>query len=173
MKSFRDAKKMADGPALGARCEPFEAVLYPNPPLSATAFAVLAGAILVVSTSLAALFFILGAWPVCGFFGLDVVLLLTALALARREGRRYEVVRLDSSGLHVRRVDPDGRVRNWRLEPYWARVELDGTASGPGGIVLVSRDTRLVIGTFLTLPERHEFVQALGTALHRFRTVPV
>ncbi len=163
---------MTDGPASESKQEPFEAVLYPNPPLSGAGFAALAGAILFASGGVAALFLMLGAWPVCGFFGLDVALLLGALALARREGRRYEVVRLDTSGLHVRRVDPRGRVRAWRLEPYWTRITLDRTRDQREGILLSSRGIRLIIGTFLTAQERREFARALGAALHRFRALP-
>ena len=56
-------------------------------------------------------FSLIGAWPVMGFFGLDIALLVGAFYLNTRAGRAYEVIDLTAQQLSVRRVDPWGHER--------------------------------------------------------------
>ena len=147
----------------------FEAVLYPNQPVSRAGFmAVMIG----LSSIVAALgvgFMLLGAWPVSGFLGLDVVLIYWAFRSCRRAGRRRELIRLDDAGLHVRRIDPDGAATDWRFEPHWVRVHMDDPPRRDSLLTLVSHGRRLVIGLFLTPQERLELAHALQGALRRYR----
>lgn len=145
--------------------KPFEAILYPNPPLGRYGFFILMLAVAVVSAALGAAFLVAGAWPVTGYFGLDWLLLYLAFRYNQRASRRLEIIRLDQSGLHVRRVDPGGRTEDWRFEPYWVRVGLDGRNIGPGGVTLSSHGQSLRLGQFLTSPERRELAHALRQAL--------
>ncbi len=152
----------------------FEAVLYPNPPLGHRGFLVLAAAVLAVSAVMAVVFAGMGAWPVSGFFGLDAVALLVAFQISRRAARRHELVRVDPrDGLLVRRVEPSGRCREWRFEPYWVRVELDRSRPGGPHLVLASHGRRLAIGQFLTPEERAEFAAVLEGVLARYRSAPL
>jgi uncharacterized membrane protein len=109
----------------------FDAVLYPNRSLGSFGFALLMSAIVVVSAAVGAGFFVIGAWPVTGFFGLDVLLVYLAFRWNYRQGRRAELIRLDHEGLTVRRVEPSGRHREWRFEPYWVRVSMDDPPRQP------------------------------------------
>ncbi len=65
---------------------PFHAVLRPNRSLGRTGFALvmalLAGASVLVGT----MFLLMDAWPVFGFFGLDVVLVYLAFRMSYRSG---------------------------------------------------------------------------------------
>ncbi len=150
----------------------FEAVLYPNPPLSRTGFLLFMSAFAAASVCAAIPFLLMGAWPVSGFFGLDLLLVYIAFRVARRAARRRELVRLDAQGLHVCRIDPDGRTRCWRFEPYWVRVEMDEPPL-PGSLVtLASHGRRLRIGAFLTPEERLDLARALREALNRYRRLP-
>lgn len=63
----------------------FEAVLYPNQPLGRAGFIVLMLAVSSVSVALGLAFVLAGAWPVAGFFGLDVLLLYLAFRAAQRQ----------------------------------------------------------------------------------------
>jgi uncharacterized membrane protein len=148
----------------------FDAVLYPNRSLGSAGFHLLMAAIVLVSGAIGAGFVLAGAWPVTGFLGLDVLLLYLAFRWNYRQARRAEFIRLDQDGLSVRRIGPDGQAREWRLEPYWARVAIDDPPRPDSPLVLSSRGDRLAIGAFLTLPERLELAEALRAALHSHRT---
>ena len=147
----------------------FEAVLYPNRPLGRGGFIAVMAGVSTVSAAMSAGFFLIGAWPVTGFLGLDVLLLYLAFRAVRRAGRRREHIRLDASGLHVRRVGPDGAVVDWRFEPYWVRVHMDDPPRRDSLLTLASHGRRLVIGLFLTPEERLDLARALESALRRFR----
>ncbi len=51
-------------------------------------------------------FLLLGAWPVFGFLGLDVLLVYVAFRANFRAARAYEEVTVTSSELTVRKVNP-------------------------------------------------------------------
>ena len=70
-------------------------------------------------------FLIAGAWPVFGFFGLDVLLVYWAFRLNYRSARAYEQVTVTPSELTVRKVSHHGRVREWTLNPVWVRLTRD------------------------------------------------
>jgi uncharacterized membrane protein len=144
-------------------------VLYPNRSLGPTGFAVLMAAIVLVSIAVGAGFMMVGAWPVTGFLGLDVLLLYLAFRWNYREARRVEFVRLDRDGLSVRRLEPDGRSQTWLFEPYWVRIALEQVGRHERRLVLRSHGRQVTIGAFLTQDERIELAHALDAALHEHR----
>jgi uncharacterized membrane protein len=148
-----------------------DVVLYPHRSLGTTGFAVLMAAIVVLSVAIGAGFMMVGAWPVTGFFGLDVVLVYLAFHWNYREARRAEFVRLDRDSLEVRRLEPNGRSQTWRFEPYWVRVLLEDVSRHDQRLVLRSHGRQVVIGAFLTQDERRELAHALETALQEHRAV--
>jgi uncharacterized membrane protein len=56
-----------------------------------------------------------GAWPILGFFGLDVALVYFAFRFNYRAGRLVETIRLTRSALLIRRIHPGGRIEEWSL----------------------------------------------------------
>jgi len=147
----------------------FDALLMPHRSLGRTGFALLMGAISLASFAAGFGFWWLGAWPICGFMGLDVALIYFAFRLSYRAGRLAETVQLTDSELLVRRTQPNGKVETWRFQPYWVRVSFTEPAAGDGQIRLVSHGREVVIGSFLAPPERAAFVKALREALGRHR----
>lgn len=147
----------------------FEAVLYPNRPLGRAGFVVLMVGVSGVSVAVGLAFALAGAWPVAGFLGLDVALLYLAFRAARRQGLQREFIRLDASGLHVRRVEPTGAARDWRFEPCWVRVDMDDPPRRDSFLVLAAHGLRLRVGAFLTPAERLDLARALRAALKEFR----
>ena len=113
------------------------------------------------------LFLILGAWPVLGFAGAELLLVLGLFAMHRaRAGRCVERIALDQEGLRIRRVDGVGQAHEAVLDPYWARVRL----AGEGGRLMVGhRGRQAEIGLFLNADEKRDLAQALAGALSRYR----
>ena len=143
----------------------FDAVIYPNPPLSSRGFVIVIGGFATLSAIFGTATYLVGAWPVIGFLGLDVFALWLAFSAVRRRARAFEAVRLDREHLTVRRVDHRGRSREWRLLPYFTRVELDQPVRGSSLVRLRDQATTVRIGAFLTLPERTDFADALRAAV--------
>lgn len=150
----------------------FNAVLHPHRSLSPTGFVVLMVAVSVVSFGAGIAFVLRGAWPVFGFFGLDVLLIYVAFRVNYRWGRMYETLLLTEDTLTVERVLPDGKTRRWRFQPYWLRISIDDPPRHDSGLILSSHGKSLVIGAFLTLEERLEVAAALAEALAKLRETP-
>ena len=146
----------------------FDAVLQPHRSLSPTGFWLLMAAVAGLSFAAGIAFLLMGAWPIFGFFGLDVALLYVAFRLNYRSGRLVETVRLTERELTVKRWHPGGAVQDWRFEPYWVRIE---TESEPA-LILASHGRQLAIARFLTAEERLDLARALADALRRWRGAP-
>lgn len=150
----------------------FDAVLRPHRSLSPAGFAVLMSAVATVGFGAGIAFLAMGAWPVFGFCGLEVVLIYVCFRLNYRSGRMFERVRLTDGALTVERHNPRGEPLGWSFQPYWLRVTMDDPPEHDSPLTLRSHGRSLVIGSFLTPEERLDFARALNRALARQRMAP-
>ena len=116
-----------------AQAEPdtFRAVLTPYRSLGPTGFLILMGALGGISFVAGLVFYLAGAWPVMGFFGLDVALVYLAFKLNYRSGRLYETLDLTRDRLTWTRVHPSGRREAVPLQPLLGPGQPQ--ANGPTG----------------------------------------
>jgi uncharacterized membrane protein len=156
------AEAPADAAGAGAL---FDAVLHPHRSLSPAGFVILMSCISAVSFTTGIVFLLAGAWPIFGFFGLDVLLLYIAFRLNYRSGRLYETLHLTRERLTVQRVFPSGETRRWVFQPYWVRVHMDDPPRPESRLTLSSHGRSLAIGSFLTPEERLDVARALSAAL--------
>jgi uncharacterized membrane protein len=165
-----DASHNAAAPAEPAL---FSAVITPHRSLSSTGFLIFMLCIGGVSFVSGVVFLMLGAWPVFGFLGLDVLLVYWAFRANFRAARAYEEVTVTATELTVRKVNQRGAVRVWTLNPLW--VQLDRIVHEEFGVerlFLVSRGRRLTIGQALSPDEKKDFASALSAALGEARRGP-
>src|SRR6516162_404121 len=85
--------------------EIFSALLTPHRSLNRTGFFVLMAFLSVVSFGAGVVFLMLGAWPVVGFFGLDVLAVYWAFKVNFRRARASEEILVTPSELRVRRIN--------------------------------------------------------------------
>jgi uncharacterized membrane protein len=141
----------------------FATLLRPHRSLSPLGFKWLIRVVIAVNLVIGLPIYLLGAWPVAGFAGLDVVLLWWLFHRNYFDARRSESLRLTDRELVVERIAPDGEREEHRLEAYWLRVELGER------LVLTSRGNRVVIGRFLAPAERRKVAAELKAALATMR----
>ena len=147
----------------------FERVLLPHRSLPPRGFHLLMLLLGLVSLAMGVGFLALGAWPVCGFFGLDVAALYLAFRLSYRSARQREVLRLASDDFTVERIGVYGERAMWRFQPFWLRIILEERADDSNRLLLASHGRSLVIGDFLGAPVRRELAHSLRSALARWR----
>ena len=147
----------------------FERVLLPHRSLPPYGFRVLMGLLTVLSIAVGIGFVSVGAWPISGFFGLDVALLYLAFWLSYRSARQCETLRLDDDQFTVERVGIYGERRLWRFQPFWLRVVLEERPDESNRLLLASHGRSLVIGDFLPPPLRRELAMTLREVLARWR----
>lgn len=151
----------------------FSALLTPHRSLSPTGFVMVMLALVSCSFTAGLVFWMMGAWPIVGFFGLDIVLVQLAFRLNYRAARASEQVELFHDRLTVRRTAPSGRWSEFSLNPYWARLEIDRHPEiGVTRLMLASHGKRFTIGGFLGPHERETFAQAFSAALAEARSGP-
>ena len=144
----------------------FSAIITPHRSLSGTGFLIVMVLFGAVSFVAGMFFLTLGAWPVMGFFGLDVVLLYWAFRINYRDAAAYEEVRVTPSELVMRKISRRGEVREWKLNPVWARLDRETHEEfGLQQLFLVSHGKRLSIASFLGPREKESFADALAAAL--------
>lgn len=145
---------------------PFRLVSSPPNSFSAAGFRVLAGLLIGAAGLGSVVFAAIGAWPVAGFLGAEVLLAAWLISRhARRSATAMEEVAIEGGRLVIRARDAGGRENLAELDAYWARLER----REDGRLVLVSRQRRVEVGRFLSEAERDAFAQALADALSRHR----
>jgi uncharacterized membrane protein len=147
----------------------FERVLRPYRSLPPRGFHVLMLILGLISFAVGVGFVSIGAWPICGFFGLDVGLLYLAFRLSYRRARQREILRLAGDAFTVERVGVRGDRRLWRFQPFWMRIVLEERPSRPNRLSIASHGKNLVIGDFLAPSMRCELAAHLREALARWR----
>ena len=144
----------------------FEAVSRPQQSLNRTGMRVVALLLAAAFALAGVLFLILGAWPVLGFAGGELLLVFGLFALHRSRARRcVEMVSLGRGALRIRRTDGTGRAADVTLDPYWARVSL----GADGRLMVGHRGQQQEIGLFLNADEKTDLAGALEAALGRYR----
>ena len=148
----------------------FEAVTTPPAPLSARGLRWLCALAAVAAAVPAVLFTLLGAWPVLGFLGVEVALVLGLVALHRRQSRaKVERIMLASGKLVIHRNDgPRGQERV-ELDAYWTRLTLEEPPAGGAVLLARVRGHSVEIGRFLAPAEKRDLADALDAALRSYR----
>lgn len=150
----------------------FSAVLTPNRSLGRLGFFLVMALVCAVSFGAGVAFLLKGAWPILGFFGLNVLLVYIAFRMSYRSGKLSETVELTASSLTVRRRMPGGRLEAWEFQPYWLQVQIDDPPRSDSPLTLSSHGKRLAIGQFLSPLERFEFATVLRRELAGLRVAP-
>lgn len=145
--------------------DPIRFVLTPYRSLSRPGFIVLMGFIGAVSFVAGVAFAMIGAWPVLGFFGLDVALIWYAFHRNYRSARQLETIEIADGRLTLAHIDVRGRRRETELATAWVDVRLRQATDGRTTIALASHGQEHPFGGFLTDDERRELAPALREAL--------
>ncbi len=127
----------------------------------------------IVLLSAGILFLALGAWPVFGFCGLDVLLLYCAFRANYRAAHACEEVTVTPSALTVRKIGPRGDISEWSANPLWVRLDREVHAEfGVQRLALVTRGHEFPIASFLGPDEKASFASALADAIHQAKRGP-
>ena len=161
-------------PALPAEPTLFCALLTPHRSLGGIGFVVLMSVIAAVSFAGGVAFYLIGAWPVGFFFGLDALLIYVAFRVNYRAADAYEEVTVTPSELRVRKVTHRGKVSEWSLNPVWVRLERETHEEfGLMRLLLVSHGKKLAVGNFLGPSEKESFAVALSAAIGEAKRGPM
>jgi uncharacterized membrane protein len=109
-------------------------------------------------------FSLLGAWPVFGFMGIELVALVALLHFNFRRAGVVERVRVTDRQVQLERINPWGQREAWAFPRHWARVWLVGSDDRDCRLEVRSHGRVVPLGGFLTPDERRE----VWAAMNRF-----
>lgn len=143
--------------------------INPHRSLGPRGFAVVMGVLCAASFLAGCLFVSLGAWPVVGFLGADVLLVWIAFRVSYARATASERLTLHADRFEIVRTDRTGRVDRRTLEPYWLKVRIEARGAGAPVVKLASHGRSTVVGRFLGPAERLELARTIDEALARWR----
>lgn len=143
----------------------FEAELRPNRSSTPQAIRRLAMILCAVLVPAGLIFVYVGAWPVFGFLGLELVALVALLHYNHRHSYTVERIAITADDLTVERIDPWGRRHKWSFQRHWLQVNVGGETDRSCTLELRSHGRALTIGAFLTADERRQVAATLRDAL--------
>jgi uncharacterized membrane protein len=147
-----------------------DAQLRPNRSLSAHGFKVIMLSMAAMSFFTGLGFLSIGAWPVVGFFGLDVVLIYLAFKVNFKSGERErETIRVTAEEVAISRTCYRGQTGWWHVSPAFAQVQVEQLNDYEAAVRLTAGGTSVPLATCLSSPERLAFADALKSALDRAR----
>jgi len=147
----------------------FEALITPHRSLSRRGLRIIIAFTCTVSLCVTTLFWWLGAWPIAGFNGAEVLLALVLLRAHARSARASEFLVLTEVELCVQCTDSRGVRTEQRLPSAWIGVSLEERQGRTPGLYLAAHGKRVEIAAALGEPEKRDLARALSEALHRWR----
>ena len=146
----------------------FNVLLYPYRSLGRVGFIWLMVLVGIVLLIVSVIFFSLGAWPIVGFAGLDMLALYWAFRVNYRQARAYEQIILTVDSIQVVKTNAKGTSTSVSFNPYWARLEtIKLEDEGMTNLALTSHGKRVEIGAFLHAADRESLAKALQGAIKK------
>jgi uncharacterized membrane protein len=147
----------------------FEALITPHRSLSRQGLRRVTVLLVMLSALTILRFWLIGAWPVIGFIGVEVPLVIFLLRLNAARARASELVLLTGEGARVIRSDWRGRRQETRLTSYWLNVTLEEPEGSVPRLLLTAREARVEIGAVLGEAEKRDLARCLRDALRGAR----
>ncbi len=153
----------------------FEQYIVPHRSLGPLGFRILMGIIIVLSFAIGMFFFSLGAWPVTGFFGLDVLLIYWAFKLHYRYGKAVEIIRVIDDEFMITRIDHKGNRKDFSYNAYWVSIRMTRLSEGSFGsgqemLEARSHGKGTFFGAELSPEFRMELLRSLSRALRESKS---
>ncbi|MGB1961148.1 MAG: DUF2244 domain-containing protein [Candidatus Puniceispirillaceae bacterium] len=149
--------------------------IWPYRSLSKHGFAIVMAVLASLAFCIGLGFFLLGAWPVIGFLGLEILVVWGAFKLNYRAARQRQKLTATERELVVENVAPTGETDIVRMPADWLRVEVtpktppEMSARYRQRIYVTSHGRRTEIGGFLHPVETPGLAAELSTMLENAR----
>ena len=146
----------------------YEISLYPYRSLNKTDFFILMFALGLISFIAGIIFMLKGAWPVFGFFGLDVLLVYIFFKINFRSGKKKEILILTKNQLIIEFYNSKKISKTYYLDAHWLQIRLSKLKNEMSKLKISSKNKSIIIGSFLRYQEKIDVVKSLKKALKKF-----
>ena len=108
-----------------------------------------------------------GAWPVFGFFGLDILLVYIFFRLSYKSGKEFEVINLTKKKLIIKKYKEKKIIKTYILDANWVKIQIQNPLEHSSKLQVSSKNKSIIIGSFLRLDEKIEVLQNIENALRK------
>jgi uncharacterized membrane protein len=147
----------------------FKAEVTPHRSLSARGMRLVIGFVCTVSLCTTTLFWHLGAWPIAGFNGGEILLAMVLLRMHHGSAREREVLLLSHAGLRITRTDARGQASERLVPNGWLNVILAERPGRVPGLFITARGMHVEVAASLGESEKRDLADALKEAVYRLR----
>jgi len=136
--------------------------LFPHRSLSQRGFMILVFCLASLAFVIGLGFFLIGAWPVIGFMGLELLVLYVVFRLNYRDGKASEQLLIHQKGLDLIRISAKGTQERQTFESHWLAAEVVPQKGKRNRRVLRHHHHDHEIGAFLPPSEKKELKKLIN-----------
>lgn len=150
-----------------SKSENWSVTLRPNNSLSREGFIAVMAILVFINLTCGIFFMSIGAWPVTGFMGLDVLIAWWAFRRNFSDAKRCEQISIKGDVVELRRNPVHGSPTLHEFNRRWLRIDLefDEARELVGRLLFVYRGRLTEVGSFLGAEERQGLAKVLRSAL--------
>ena len=108
-----------------------------------------------------------GAWPVFGFFGLDVLLVYIFFKINFKSGKKKERILLTSNQLIIEFYESQKIIETCFLNPNWLKINLIQLKNQTSKLQISSINKTVIVGSFLIYQEKKQVIKSLQKVLRQ------
>ena len=143
--------------------------IYPNQSLTPKGLLLLMFLITIPASFIGITFFILGAWPVLGFMGLEVLLIYIAFKVLFYKNKFYEHIILDKEKLSIFFKKQNNTITKIELEPTWLQVQIENIYESEDMLTISSHGKKIILAKFLIPEERVKLAKKIRYGLSEWK----
>ncbi len=144
--------------------------LKPNRSLTRSTFYLIIVLLLLISISVGTFFYTIGAWPVIGFFGLDILLFTFIFYFHNKSLKISERIILTKKEMVIEKVKPFRKNLIVKFAPpNWINITLKKSIYNKTRLIIHSHGSAIFVGDFLTKVEKIKLANSLRDEINKFK----
>ena len=128
--------------------------IYRNQSLTTRGLYILMFFITIPASYIGISFYVLGAWPVLGFMGFEILLIYIAFKILFYKNKFYEHIILDSEKLNILFKKKNKIIKKIELEPTWVQVKIEKIYENEDTLIVSSHGKKIILANYLIPEER-------------------
>ena len=126
--------------------------IYRNQSLTTRGLYILMFFITIPASYIGISFYVLGAWPVLGFMGFEILLIYIAFKILFYKNKFYEHIILDSEKLNILFKKKNKIIKKIELEPTWVQIKIEKIYENEDTLIVSSHGKKIILANYL-IPE--------------------
>ena len=143
--------------------------IYRNQSLTTRGLYILMFFITIPASYLGISFYVLGAWPVLGFMGFEILLIYIAFKILFYNNKFYEHIILDSEKLNILFKKKNKIIKKIELEPTWVQVKIEKIYENEDTLIVSSHGKKIILANYLIPEERLKLAGKIKSGLREWK----